>query len=83
MAVSSVASTFTVTTPLMLLPAAGEATPTTGGGSTGGIAGLLLAIDRTESVSGLFAFGDNTSFSGLQKERGNLFATYKSRCKDE
>jgi pimeloyl-ACP methyl ester carboxylesterase len=53
------------------------------GWSDGGITGLLLAIDKPERVSGLFAFGANTSLSGLQKARGNLFATYKSRCKDE
>lgn len=53
------------------------------GWSDGGITGLLLALEKPERVSGLFAFGANTSASGLQKARGNLFGTYKSRCKDE
>jgi pimeloyl-ACP methyl ester carboxylesterase len=55
------------------------------GWSDGAITGLQLAISRPDRVSKLFAFGANSSVSGLKKNgsKSRTFQAYAERCKAE
>jgi pimeloyl-ACP methyl ester carboxylesterase len=55
------------------------------GWSDGAITGLQLAISKPDRVSRLFAFGANSSVSGLKKNgsKSRTFQAYAERCKVE
>jgi pimeloyl-ACP methyl ester carboxylesterase len=55
------------------------------GWSDGAITGLQFAISRPDRISKLFAFGANSSVSGLKKNgaKSRLFAAFGDRCKAE
>jgi pimeloyl-ACP methyl ester carboxylesterase len=55
------------------------------GWSDGAITGLQLAMTRPKLVSGLFAFGANSTTGGLKPggSRSRVFASYAARCKSE
>jgi pimeloyl-ACP methyl ester carboxylesterase len=55
------------------------------GWSDGAITGLQLAISRPDRVAKLFAFGANSSVSGLKKNgsKSRTFQAYAERCKAE
>jgi pimeloyl-ACP methyl ester carboxylesterase len=55
------------------------------GWSDGAITGLQLAISKPDRISKLFAFGANSSVSGMKKNgsKSRTFQTYTERCKAE
>ncbi len=68
-----------------LLALLGIASTSVVGWSDGAITGLQLAITRPNLVTGLFAFGANSTVGGLKPggARAPVFASYAARCASE